>query len=39
MANKNIYVLYFKVEIDYEKTTIFLAASNDPVKLYRIDEV
>ena len=35
MANKNIYVLYFKVEIDYEKTTIFLAASNDPVKLYR----
>jgi len=35
MANKNIYVLYFNVEIDYEKTTIFLAASNDPVKLYR----
>jgi hypothetical protein len=35
MANKNIYVLYFNVEIDYEKTTILLATSNDPVKLYR----
>ena len=35
MAIINTYLLYFKVDIDYEKTIIYLGSCDDPVNLYR----